>query len=210
MSRIPTRRRVVLPLSMAVAANSVVLVSSVAQAHPGHSHWGDFHPGHLGNFVAGSIHPLMGIDHLLAMVAVGLLAVTLGGSNLWRIPLAFLGSMLIGGIAAACGMPLAAVESGLALSVLVLGGLIVATRLTPHWLALSLVSLFAFFHGHAHVAEMLPGGSLAPYAAGFLLSTTLLHGAGVLMGRTLATWLTQQSVQFAGAAIVGFGLMLML
>jgi urease accessory protein len=166
------------------------------------------HPGHLGDFQAGWQHPLLGLDHLLAMIAVGLLAVRSGGRSLWLMPAAFLGSMLLGGMAAAAGLPLPGVEVGVIASVLVLGWLIATTRVAPRQVAVALVMLFAFFHGHAHASEMLANGSLAPFAAGFLLSTALLHTAGIAVGMIIQKLHRPEAFRLAGGAIVAAGLLL--
>jgi urease accessory protein len=162
----------------------LILLAAMAQpafAHP--STIPHTHGGH--DFVNGWQHPFSGLDHLLAMVAVGLLAVRIGGRALWLMPGAFLGSMVLGGIVAALGVPLPGVEFGIAASVLVLGLLIAVTKVVPLTYGAALVALFAFFHGHAHASEMATGGSLAAYAAGFVLATAVLHAAGVLGGQLL-------------------------
>lgn len=153
------------------------VMASPALAHPGA-------PGH--EFVDGLEHPIFGLDHLLAMVAVGLLAVRIGGRALWAMPAAFLASMLAGGLAASAGLQLPGVEYGILASVLVLGVLIAATRIAPLPVAAGLVALFAFFHGYAHAAEMVNGGSLGAYAGGFLLTTALLTAIGVAAGLALS------------------------
>jgi len=189
---------------LALLCLSTVLVTP-ALAHPGD-------PGH--EFVDGLEHPVFGLDHLLAMVAVGLLAVRIGGRALWAMPAAFLGSMLLGGLSATAGLQLPGVEYGILASVLVLGMLIAATRAAPLSVGAGLVALFAFFHGYAHAAEMVSGGSLGAYAGGFLLSTALLNAVGVLaglalsrvsVGRLTGGW----SLRIAGGAITAAGLLLM-
>lgn len=181
-------------------ALALIAIPRLAEAHPGH-------PGH--QFNDGLMHPLTGLDHLLAMVAVGLLAVRIGGRGLWLMPAAFLGSMLAGGLAATLGLPLPGVEYGIMASVLVLGLLVAWTRVAPLGVGAALVAVFAFFHGHAHAAEMVSGGSLAPYAAGFLLSTALLHAAGIGCGMALGKWVSIRTVQVAGAAISAAGLLML-
>lgn len=187
-------------LPVFLASLVLIALPGMAQAHPGH-------PGH--EFNEGLLHPLTGLDHLLAMVAVGLLAVRIGGRGLWLMPAAFLGSMLAGGLAAALGMPLPGVEYGIMASVLVLGLLVAWTRVAPLWVGAALVASFAFFHGHAHAAEMVAGGSLAPYAIGFLLSTALLHASGIAAGMALGKWISVRTVQWAGAAISAAGLLML-
>jgi len=184
-----------------ICLSAVVTSSTSLWAHPGHG-------GHTGDFQAGWQHPLFGFDHLLAIVAVGLLAARIGGRTMWILPGVFLGSMLLGGVAASMGVSLPGVEFGILASVLVLGSLVAAARVAPQRVAIVLVTLFAFFHGHAHAAEMLTSGSLVPYAAGFLLSTSLLLAAGVLGGMALQKLDRTQAVRFAGGAIATAGLLM--
>jgi urease accessory protein len=168
------------------------------------------HPGHRGHdFVDGWQHPLTGIDHLLAMVAVGLLAVRLGGKALWIMPCTFMIGMLLGGIAAAAGVPLPGVEWGIAFSVLALGLLIAVSKVVSLKIGAALVALFAIFHGHAHAAEMAGGGSLATYAAGFLLATALLHLCGVLGGMLIARSMSERALRFTGGMICAAGILLL-
>lgn len=185
------------PAAVALAAS--FLSPGIAAAHPGHG--ADFHSGWM--------HPFMGLDHLLAMVAVGLLAVRIGGRGLWILPAAFLGSMVLGGMAATAGLALPAVEIGIMTSVLVLGVLLAVARVSPLWLSAGLVTLFAFFHGHAHATEMVASGSLAPVASGFLLATAVLHAGGILIGMALASWQRTEAVRFVGGAIAAAGLMML-
>src|SRR5262249_38978208 len=142
--------------------------------------WAAAHPVHVEGFDGGLLHPLMGLDHLLAMVAVGILAVRTGGRGLWLMPSVFLGAMLLGGVAAAAGLALPGVEVGIVASVVVLGLLIAMGRTATLGIGVAIVSLFAIFHGHAHATEMAASESFLPYAAGFLMSTALLHSVGAL------------------------------
>jgi urease accessory protein len=167
------------------------------------------HPGHGGHeFKDGWQHPLTGVDHLLAMVAVGLLAVRIGGKAIWLMPAAFMVSMLLGGVAAECGVPLPGVEYGIMASVLVLGLLIAATSVVPLSAGVLLVALFAVFHGHAHATEMVQGSSMAAYAAGFLLATALLHITGVAGGLALSRWLNACAIRAVGGMISAMGVLL--
>lgn len=167
------------------------------------------HPGHGGGFRDGWQHPLTGIDHLLAMIAVGLLAVRVGGRGVWLIPLAFLGAMTVGGVAAQAGLTVPGVEMGIVASVLVLGGMVVAAGTAPAWIAAGVVAAFAFFHGHAHGTEMAAGGSLVSYAMGFLLATALLHLAGILGASGLARLRQDRLARLAGGAIAACGALMM-
>jgi urease accessory protein len=134
------------------------------------------------NALAGFLHPLSGIDHVTAMVAVGLFAAQLGGRALWAVPLTFVSVMTLGAVAGMTGVALPFVEVGIVTSVVVLG-LAVALRIGVSTLvAVSLVGFFAVFHGHAHGAEMAPSRSGLPYAAGFICATALLHALGIALG----------------------------
>ncbi len=168
------------------------------------------HPGHVGHaFAAGWQHPLAGLDHLLAIVAVGILAVRIGGKAIWAMPTIFLASMLVGGAAAACGIPLPASEWVISLSVLILGLMVAVSRTAPLAVGGALVALFAIFHGHAHVAEMASGGSLTSYAVGFVLATAVLHVCGVLGGLIMIRSISTYAVRWSGAFISIAGVLLL-
>ncbi len=130
---------------------------------------------------AGFVHPFTGLDHLLAMLAVGLWAAQLGGRWTWAVPLAFVASMALGGALGFAGVNLPFVEPMIAASVLVLG-LLVALQVRLRYSGLVLVGAFAIFHGIAHAAEMPAETPRLVYAAGFVLATALLHAAGVGLG----------------------------
>lgn len=179
----------------------VILLSSSASVFA--------HPGHGSDFQDGWQHPLMGLDHVLAMVAVGLLASRIGGRMVWLLPAAFLGSVVLGGVAASAGLPLPGVEFGIIASVLVLGMLVAAARLTPQRVAVILVTLFAFFHGHAHAAETLATGTFGSYASGFLLSTAGLLTASVIGGSSLLRFQRAAVVRLAGGMIAAVGLLML-
>lgn len=151
-------------------AGLLLLLPEIALAHTGH--------GIAGGLATGLLHPITGLDHLLAMVAVGLLAVRLGGRLLWALPLAFPLLMLLGAIAGAGVLGAGAVEAGILLSVVILGGLIARGRPLSEGLALGLVGVFALFHGQAHGVLMPVGDGLA-YAAGLLGATAGLHALGI-------------------------------
>lgn len=138
---------------------------------------------HVHGFVEGATHPFLGADHVLAMVAVGLLAARYRGRAAWAVPLAFMGMMAVGGAAGVAGVSVPFVEPAIALSVLVLGlGLVFSERLTA-WAAAAAAGFFAVFHGLAHGAEIPETASGLLYAAGFLGATGLLHLAGFGLGR---------------------------
>ena len=161
------------------------------------------HPGHdAGSFGSGFAHPLGGADHMLAMVALGLLAAQAGGRALW-LPTAFVAAMLAGGSAGWAGMPFGAVEPVLLASVIILGALVAVAARLPLGAMAAMAAAFGFAHGWAHGAEGPQDGMLA-YAAGFAAATALLHGAGILAGRAVARPL----LQAAGGMTVLAGLML--
>lgn len=156
---------------------------------------------------AGFAHPLLGFDHLLAMVAVGLWASQLGGRALWLVPASFVSVMAAG---AGLGMvtTLPAVELGIVGSLIVLGALVAFAARLPVAVGAAIVGGFALFHGHAHGAEM-PEAASALYAVGFIAATGLLHGIGVAAGlysRGTAAWL----VRAGGAAVAATGLVLLI
>ena len=138
--------------------------------------------GQVETFSTGFFHPLDGIDHVLAMVAVGLYAASLGGSALWLVPSAFVGTMIVGGILGYTGVPLPLVEAGIGFSVMVMGLAIALGVKLPTVAAMALVGLFALFHGHAHGSEGAELAHFLPYAIGFVMATALLHMVGIALG----------------------------
>jgi len=179
---------------------TLAAASGAALAHPGHE---------TASFATGFAHPFGGLDHLLAMFAVGLYAARQPGAARWALPGGFVLAMLAGAGLGAAGVALPAVESGIALSVLVLGLLIALAARLPLVASLPLVAGFALFHGFAHYAEM-GGAALATYAAGFALATAALHGCGYLLACWMPeTTLAQRVKRAAGAAIAGFGMVLL-
>lgn len=135
-----------------------------------------------GGLINGLAHPVFGPDHLLAMVAVGILSVQIGDRAIWTVPSAFLVFMLIGGILGIKEIPFPAVETGIAASVLVLGLAIALAKKMPVILAMAFVGFFGLFHGYAHGMEMPSVAEPALYATGFIISTAGLHIAGVFIG----------------------------
>jgi urease accessory protein len=139
-----------------------------------------------GGILSGFLHPLLGLDHLLAMLAVGILSAQIGGRALWTVPATFVGVMAIGAFSGIFGIALPFVEYGITLSVLVLGIAILFGNRIPEWAALIAVAFFALFHGNAHGTE-IPEitntvGLLIAYILGFLIATAGLHVVGALIG----------------------------
>ena len=181
----------------------VLLTSNVALAHTGH--------GVSATLASGFLHPLTGLDHLLAMVAVGIWAAQIGGRALYALPAAFLSVMLIGGHLGMSGLALPAVESMIVGSVLMLGAAIALGRPLPWSLASAVVGGFALFHGFAHGAEMPAAATAATYGVGFLLATAALHGLGIGIGLALERLAARPLLlRSAGAAVLVCGLGLML
>ncbi len=155
--------------------------------------------------IGGLAHPFMGLDHLLAMIAVGLWAAQQGRRARWAVPAAFVGAMGVGAVLGGAGWIVPQVESGIALSVLVLGLLIATQRHASMFAGMALVSLFALFHGTAHGLEMPQATSPVLYAMGFMLATAALHGVGIassLIGR--------HAMRVAGFGIAATGVALIL
>ncbi|HET6630255.1 MAG TPA: HupE/UreJ family protein [Woeseiaceae bacterium] len=155
----------------------LVTTTLPAFAHPGHG-------SETGAIVAGFAHPLLGLDHVLAMLAVGLWAAFLGGRAVWIVPAAFVAVMAGGFASATAGFALPGVEPGVAGSVVLMGVLVAAAVRLPLALASGLVGVLALFHGHAHGTE-LSEGALA-FGIGFASATALLHAVGIGLGLALA------------------------
>lgn len=156
-------------------------------------------------FGAGFLHPFLGLDHLLAMLAVGLWAAQLGGRALWCVPLASMAAMVFGAMLALGGVILPAVEAGVAASVLILGLLITVSGRLPVLASMLLVGAFAVFHGHAHGTELPPAVSQELYGIGFLLATGMLHTTGLALGMLCRRSLSPHWLPFAGSAIAVAG-----
>jgi urease accessory protein len=163
-------------------------------------------------FTHGFWHPIGGLDHVLAMVAVGAFAARLGGRALWIVPSAFVAMMAVGGFIGMEGIALPLVETGIALSVVVLGAAVALRWKLPVAAASALVGLFAMFHGHAHGSEMPVDASGLTYATGFMLATALLHvggiGLGLAIGRIgarskLVLQASGGAMALAGVALLG-------
>jgi urease accessory protein len=160
-----------LKTAIAAATAGLVLMPGVALAHPGH--------GSFTGFTQGFMHPLTGLDHILAMVMVGMLAGRIGGRALWLVPAAFVSIMALGGLVGATGIGLPMIELGIGLSVVVLGGAVALGLGLAVPAAMALVGLFAVFHGYAHGAEIPETVAGLDYGAGFVAATALLHATGL-------------------------------
>lgn len=173
-------------------ALGVTLAASPALAHTG---------GDLGGLAAGLLHPITGPDHVVAMVAVGLWGGILGAPAIWQLPILFPLAMAVAGAAGVAGVPLPGVETGIALSGIVLGLMVLFAVRPPLWVATVVVGVFAIFHGHAHGAELPESADPMIYAVGFVVATGLLHVIGIAIGQ-LGHWRAGRVlVRAAGAAI---------
>jgi urease accessory protein len=177
---------------------TVATVAAPAMAHEGTA-------GLAGGFLAGFMHPLLGWDHVAAMVAVGLWGAFLGRPAIWALPVVFPLVMALGGAAGVLGLPLPKVEVGIALSALLLGWVVAAAARPPLWLAATLVAVFAVFHGHAHGTELPQATNPLAYSLGFVMSTGLLHIGGMAFG-LLTQWPAGRlAVRAAGGGIAAAG-----
>ncbi len=182
-----------LPAEKLLAAAALVLMATPALAHTGQSH--------TDGLLAGFLHPFTGMDHLTAMLAVGLFGTAALRDKLWAAPATFMIAMIGGALLAWSGFTLPMVEGGIALSVLVLGLMCAFALRIPAAPALVLVALFAAFHGFAHGAEA--SGSALAYVAGFSLATAMLHIGGILVG--LKTSAFRLALPVLGGAIAAAG-----
>ncbi len=178
----------------------------LAGAAPAEAHTFGAHGAGLADGIA---HPFAGLDHLLAMVAVGLYAAQSGGRALWLLPLSFVAAMAAGAVLGAVAGSLPAVELGIVGSVLVLGALVAFGRRLAAPLGAAVVGLFASFHGFGHGAEMPAAASALAYGAGFVAATATLHAAGVAAGLVLTGGTGRLALRAGGGAIAAIGLALM-
>lgn len=198
MSR-PTRFTAVLG-----AALVSLLLATPALAHPGHDATGS---GLLAGLLTGLAHPLLGLDHLVAMLAVGVWARQLGGRAQWQLPLGFVALMVLGALAARSGYAPPAIEAGIAASLIVFGlASARMLRLAPA-AAAALVAAFAVFHGAAHGSELPATARPTAFIAGFGLATALLHAAGIAIAARLQRP-APGLLRAGGLASCGFGLVL--
>jgi urease accessory protein len=185
----------------ASAVTIALLMCGVAAAHPGHAPL---------DALSGAAHPLTGVDHVLAMVAVGLCAGQMRGGARWLVPLAFVMSMAAGALLSLSGLLLPHVELGIAGSVAVLGVLVALTHRISMIQAILLVGFFALFHGYAHLSEAAPGTGALPFLLGFTISTAMLHALGLLTVVACLSMTKPQVVRWTGYATACCGVILLL
>jgi urease accessory protein len=154
-----------------------------------------------GSFLTGLAHPASGLDHVLAMIAVGLWGAQLGAPALWLLPVTFPMVMALGGMVGLLGVPLPGVELGIATSALLLGLAVMSELRPPLAVAIALVGLFGVFHGHAHGTELPRGQSALLYSMGFVVATGCLHGVGIAVGLVHRRPWGRALLRGAGAAV---------
>lgn len=170
------------------------------------SAWAHVESGQAGGFLSGLSHPVSGLDHVLAMVAVGLWGAQLGAPAMWMLPVAFPMMMAFGGMLGLMGIPVPGIEVGIAVSGIVLGALILLEKKMPLFAALLIVAFFAIFHGHAHGTELEAGQNAMLYSLGFVLCTGTLHGIGIAMGLVHRWQFGRLALRGAGSLVMAGGM----
>jgi len=191
-------KNITLPVSGPIVAAALL----VASAFPAAAHEA---AGAIGGFASGFVHPMFGWDHVAAMVAVGLWGAFLGAPAIWILPVVFPLVMAFGAALGILGVPLPAVEIGIAVSALVLGAMVSFAAKPPLWIAGAIVGLFAIFHGHAHGAELPQSANAITYAIGFVIATGLLHLTGILFGLVSRWSWGAPAIRAAGVVIAMAG-----
>jgi urease accessory protein len=181
---------------LTVAALAVCF-SQVAEAH--------LRKGEAGGFLSGVRHPISGLDHVLAMISVGLWGAQMGPPAIWVLPVAFPMVMALGGLMGLLGIPLLGTEYGIAASMILLGSVVLFAWKPPLLVAALLVSIFAIFHGHAHGTELPPGENGLLYSMGFVCATGCLHGIGVSIGLVHRWSWGQMLLRLAGGFVAAMG-----
>jgi urease accessory protein len=188
-----TLARTASTFSRSLPVIGLLLIPALAQAHP--------EGAGASGLGAGLHHPFSGLDHLLAMLAVGLWAAQLGRAARWALPIAFPAVMAVGACLGMLGVSLPGVEIGIALSALVLGALVLTEFRPPVWMASSIVGLFALFHGHAHGMELPANAGAVEYGVGFLAATAALHLIGMAVGSVHQWPVGRALVRVSGVAV---------
>lgn len=187
-------------LYVIISALFLTMIPGTAYAHPGDP------TIEYGSFLAGLTHPVLGLDHFLAMLSVGIVSAQIGGRAIWTVPATFVGVMAIGGLLGATIPGFGLVETGIAISVIFLGAVIAVERRLPILVAMIAVAFFATFHGYAHGNEMPDTARPFVYAGGFLTGTALIHILGVFLGDIPRHYKIGKVVlRIGGAVITVFG-----
>ena len=187
---------------MALLLGLMITLAPAARAH--------VESGGAGSLISGLLHPVTGLDHVVAMVAVGLWGAVLAAPAIWLLPVAFPMVMAFGGLIGLLGLPLPGVEVGIAISGMVLGLLVALERPVPLAVAMALVGVFALFHGYAHGRELPDGANALLFSLAFVAATGLLHLVGILLGELRRWPVGRRLVQLVGAAITISGVWFLL
>lgn len=187
--------------ALGVAALTMTLAVVIAPAL-----WAHEESGRAAGLLSGLHHPISGLDHVVAMVAVGLWGAQLGAPAVWVLPVTFPMVMAFGGMLGLMGIPLPATEVGVALSGVLLGGMVLLEARPPLWVAALLVGFFAIFHGHAHGTELADDQSAVFYSLGFVISTGLLHAAGITIGLAHRWPRGRQALRVLGGGVAAVGM----
>jgi urease accessory protein len=188
----------ILRISMWIMPIASAFVSTSALAHS--------EQGAAIDFWGGFTHPIFGLDHVIAMVAVGLWGAFLGPPAIWLLPVVFPLVMAVAGALGVLGMPLHGVETGIALSAIMLGAMVAGAVKPPLWVAAVLVGAFAIFHGYAHGVELPVGADAIAFSMGFVIATGMLHLAGIAFGAVSHWRAGRVAVRAAGVVIAFIGL----
>lgn len=184
----------------------IVLVVGCFWTEPAFAHVGQ---GEAAGLLAGLAHPISGMDHVLAMVAVGLWGAQLGSPAIWLLPVAFPMVMALGGVLGLVGVPIPGVEYGIAASAVLLGAAVMFELRPPLAAAAALVAFFAVFHGHAHGTEVPPGQSAMLYSMGFVVATGCFHAMGIGVGEARRWTWGNGLLRAAGTAVAVGGIFFM-
>ena len=163
--------------------------------------WAHEQSGQAAGFLTGLKHPVSGLDHVLAMISVGLWGAQLGNPAVWLLPVVFPVVMAFGGFLGLVGVPLPGTEVGIALSAILLGLMVAFEARPPLWVAAGLVGFFGVFHGHAHGTELPAGENALLYSVGFVIATGCLHGVGIGLGVAHRWSVGRFALRVAGATV---------
>jgi urease accessory protein len=183
---------------LGLPVGAATLLAVIVSSAPVYAH---VQTGEASSFFTGVGHPVSGLDHVVAMIAVGLWGAQLGAPALWLLPVAFPMMMALGGVVGLIGVPLPGIEVGIAASAVLLGLVVMFALRPPLAVAVALVAVFAIFHGHAHGTELPPGQSALLYSMGFVAATGCLHGVGIAIG-VIQRWRWGQTLLRAVGAVV--------
>lgn len=189
---------ITIPSNNSIIIKFFTLITALSFTGLAFAHTGE---GAVGGFISGLLHPVLGPDHVIAMVAVGLWGAFLGMPATWLLPVVFPLVMAFGGILGILGVPVPAVEIGIAASAIALGALVAFAARPPIWIAAIIVGIFAIFHGHAHGTELPEAANALAYSLGFVLATGILHATGIAFG-LLTKWPAGRVAVRSGGVII--------